>query len=140
MNKILFALPLLLSLLAFPACSTAPSPAPDGIDEIVVLYSPSGNMDADDLQRVVITDAATIAKWVAALEAVPDKPARGIRYISFRDVPSQHSVELRQNGQVQRTERMRGGHLDVSSHEGWAFYSGEDRAFADLVNAAVPGK
>ena len=133
-------LALLAVLLHLPACCTAYTGSELGIDSIVVTYSPSGPLDADDAQTVEITDAETVELWVAALEAVPELPARGVRQIKFAPPVSQHRVELRKGDEVQRVARMRSGLLDVDAHEGWAFYSGEDEEFTGLVRAAVPGE
>jgi len=133
--------------LCFSACAGGPEPSAaagvgnaHGVDSIVVTFSASGRLDADDVQTVEITDAATVDLWVAALDAVPEVPARGIRYIRFQAPISQHRVELRKGEQTVRVARMRSGQLDVDAHEGWAFYSGEDKEFTALVNAVVPGK
>lgn len=133
-------LALLAALLHLPACCTAYTDPGPGVDSIVVTFSPSGPLDADDAQTIEITDAETVELWVAALEAVPELPARGVRQIKFAPPVSQHRVELRQGDEVLRVARMRSGLLDVDAHEGWAFYSGEDEEFTALVQAAVPGE
>ena len=133
-------LALLAALLHLPACCTAYTDPGLRIDSIVVTYSPSGPLDADDVRTVEITDAETVELWVAALEAVPELPARGVRQIKFAPPVSQHRIELRKGDEVQRVARMRSGLLDVDAHEGWAFYSGEDEEFTGLVRAAVPGE
>jgi hypothetical protein len=127
---------------AFSLCACASIPAPQnplGVDRIVVTFSPSGRMEAPDVQTFEVVDAATVDAWVTALEDVPELPARGVRYIKFAAPISQHRVELRAGDVVVRVARMRSGHLDVAAHEGWAFYSGEDREFTALVRSAVPG-
>ena len=140
MNQLIRDLALFAAALYLSACVSTPTPQnPHGVDAIVVTFSPSGSLDAADARTVEITDPATIDLWVQALDAVPEMPARGIRYIKFAAPISQHRVELRRGDEVLRVARMRSGHLDVAAHDGWAFYSGEDKAFTALVNAAVPG-
>lgn len=141
MPQIIRHLALLAAVLCLSACATNPTPGNSrGIDSIVVTFSPSGSMDADDVCTVEITEAETINLWVAALEAIPELPARGIRFIKFAAPISQHRIELRKGDDVLQVARMRSGHLDVAAHEGWAFYSGEDEAFTGLVTAAIPGE
>ena len=63
-------LALLAALLHLPACCSAYTDPGLRVDSIVVTYSPSGPLDADDVRTVEITDAETVELWVAALEAV----------------------------------------------------------------------
>jgi hypothetical protein len=140
MNQLILHLALLAALLHLPACAGAPEPnRQHAVDSIVVAFSPSGTLDAADARTLEITDAETIDRWVAALEAVPKLPARGVRLVKFAPPISEHRVELRAGGEVLRVARLRGGLLDVDAHDGWAFYSGEDEAFTALVLAAIPG-
>lgn len=143
-NALPFAAALLLSSCSAPNGPNGPDDtnAPvrgHGIDSIVVTFSPSGDLNADDARRTEVTDPETIAAWVQALDAVPETPKDGVVLIKFRAPISQHRVELRSGDEIVRVARMRNGLLDVAAHEGWAFYSGEDAAFVALVNAALPG-
>lgn len=128
------------------ACSAAPPGRAGGstvdssaVDRIVVHYAPAGDMQAPDVQRLEIRDPATIATWVAAIEAVPEQPAGGVRMIRFLANTPRHRVELYSGDSLSTSRRLMGGQLDVAAHPGWAFYSGEDRAFVALVAAVAPG-
>ena len=140
---------LILSLAAavpVAACFNAPQRSPTatpanehGITSIVVTFSPSGDLESDDVRHEHISDPATIDAWVQALYSVPEMPARGVRFIRFRAPISQHRIEMHSGDRLVRIARMRSGNLDVDAHAGWAFYSGEDRPFTALVNAVLPG-
>lgn len=127
---------------AFSLCACASIPAPQnplGVDRIVVTFSPSGRMEAPDVQTFEVVDAARGQLGHVLERCDPRVDGRGVRYIKFAAPISQHRVELRAGDVVVRVARMRSGHLDVAAHEGWAFYSGEDREFTALVRSAVPG-
>ena len=141
MPQLIRGLALLAVVLCLSACASSfITNNPQGLDSIVVTFSPSGDLDAEDVRTVEINEASTIDLWIGALDAVPDLPARGIRYIKFANPSSQHRIEFRKGDEVMRVARMRSGQLDVAAHEGWAFYSGEDEEFTALVNATIPGK
>lgn len=110
------------------------------VDRIVIHYGPSGDLDAEDVVAVEIRDPATIAHWLATLAQVPAQPERGVRMIRFMPNTPEHRIELCAGDETRMVHRLKGGQLDVAEHPGWAFYSGEDKAFSGLVTGLVPGK
>ncbi|MBK8975027.1 MAG: hypothetical protein IPM29_03805 [Planctomycetes bacterium] len=129
-------------------CSSAPDqpPSEPAVDRIVVHYGPSvglavdvPQLGAEDAQCVEIRTPETISLWLAALDAIPEMPAQGVRLVSFVGDPPEHRIELYSGDELRRVCRMKAGLLDVAAYDGWAFYSGEDRAFTSLVTALVPG-
>lgn len=135
---------LLCSLaIALAACSSGPPTegTRDGaVDRIVVKYGPEGELDTPAMVTAELTDPAVVTRWMTALEAIPETPERGVRMIKFVPNAPRYRLEFFAGTDLRDVRRMRGSHLDVRSHPGWAFYSGEDNEFCALVTAFVPGE
>ena len=139
MLRIQITLCTLIALLLTACASTSSTSQESRVDQIVVKYGPVGELDQADMVTVTVDDARTIGQWLEKLDAIPEMPERGIRYVKFLPTAPRYRLEFIKDGEIVDVHRMRGAHLDVQSHEGWAFYSGEDREFCQLVTELVPG-
>ena len=129
----------LLSPLAALACCEAPVAKPDpriypATALVRVTRAPAADFDAADVRAVEVHEPAAVRRIRAALDAVPAEPPRGVRMIKFAADAAEYRIEFVDgDGAILGRHRIKGSCLDVASHPGWAFYSGEDRAFVALV-------
>lgn len=130
----LFAVLLAASCRSTPEAADAGGP---GVDRIVIRHHDGG--DAGGVIVHEVRDPAEIARWLDALAALPEMGPADVRMISFVQPAPRHEIEFLAGEEVVDARRMMGGQLDVKEHPGWAFYSGQDRAFTSLV-AALPDR
>lgn len=107
-----------------------------GTDHIRVTCAPKADFGAPDVRTIEVNATADVRRWRETLTAVPHQPQRGARHIKFVANAVEYRIEfVGRDGVTIARHRMKGSCLDVAAHQGWAFYSGEDRDFVALVNA-----
>jgi hypothetical protein len=128
-----------LALLAPLACCEAPVANPDpriypATALVRVTRAPTADFNAADVRAVEVHEPAAVRRIRAALDMVPAEPLRGVRMIKFAADAAEYRIDFVDgDGKILGRHRIKGSYLDIASHPGWAFYSGEDRAFVALV-------
>ena len=134
-----------LLLAALPMGCSATASGDDGLiypsaDSIRVTRAPNADFDAASVGTVEISDDAAVRKWRETLDEIPEVPPHGIRLISFLPETVEYRIEfLGPGGEILGTHRMKGANLAVAREPSWAFYSGEDREFVELVEQLFAG-
>lgn len=106
-----------------------------GANKIIISFAPKADFGAEDVKTVTITDAAIIKNWVKVMGAIPKK-GPGIKGKMKGDAP-QYKITFFRDKDTLGMLRMKSGALDAPEDEGWDFYSGEDKAFVQLVKDSM---